>query len=178
MAQMAKTAEMMESKEDRLHQWLRDAHAMEEQALTMLNAQAQRLEHYPELRNRIEKHIQETESQERRLRELLEQNGGGTSAMKDAMGKMTAMMQGMSGLFAGDEVVKGAMAGYVFEHLEIASYRALAAAAAAAGDTRTEQLCESILEEEENMARWLDEHMPQIVETFLEREARDMTAKR
>lgn len=36
-----------------LVQWLRDAHAMEEQAETMLNAQLSRLESYPELSDRI-----------------------------------------------------------------------------------------------------------------------------
>ena len=30
--------------------WLRDAHAMEKQALTMLSGQQARLEHYPDLR--------------------------------------------------------------------------------------------------------------------------------
>ncbi|TIQ91283.1 MAG: DUF892 family protein, partial [Mesorhizobium sp.] len=39
-----------------LVQWLRDAHAMEEQAETMLNGQLSRLESYPELRERISLH--------------------------------------------------------------------------------------------------------------------------
>lgn len=45
---------------DHLNDWLRDAHAMEKQAETMLTAQAERLEHYPELRARIVQHIEET----------------------------------------------------------------------------------------------------------------------
>jgi ferritin-like metal-binding protein YciE len=43
-----------------LIQWLRDAHAMEEQAETMLNGQLSRLESYPDLKERIRQHIQET----------------------------------------------------------------------------------------------------------------------
>jgi ferritin-like metal-binding protein YciE len=43
-----------------LTQWLRDAHAMEEQAETMLNGQLNRLENYPELSDRIRLHIDET----------------------------------------------------------------------------------------------------------------------
>mgnify|MGYP002716823196 CR=1 FL=1 len=38
---------------EHLLDWLRDAHAMEQQAEKMLKAQAERLEHYPELKARI-----------------------------------------------------------------------------------------------------------------------------
>jgi ferritin-like metal-binding protein YciE len=43
-----------------LIQWLRDAHAMEEQAETMLSGQLSRLENYPELSRRIQQHLDET----------------------------------------------------------------------------------------------------------------------
>ncbi|TIS14080.1 MAG: DUF892 family protein, partial [Mesorhizobium sp.] len=46
---------MSESREW-LIQWLRDAHAMEEQAETMLSGQLGRLESYPELSERIRAH--------------------------------------------------------------------------------------------------------------------------
>jgi ferritin-like metal-binding protein YciE len=44
-------------------QWLRDAHAMEEQAQTMLSGQVSRIENYPELKDRISKHLEETKGQ-------------------------------------------------------------------------------------------------------------------
>jgi hypothetical protein len=47
--------------------------------------------------------------------------------MKDAGGKLMAMTQSLSGVFAGDEV-KGSLASYTFENMEIASYRILIAA--------------------------------------------------
>ncbi len=43
-----------------LMDWLRDAHAMEEQAETMLNSMLSRVENYPELHQRIQQHIKET----------------------------------------------------------------------------------------------------------------------
>ena len=42
-----------------LIQWLRDAHAMEEQAETMLSGQLSRIENYPELSDQIQKHLEE-----------------------------------------------------------------------------------------------------------------------
>lgn len=45
---------------ENLLDWLRDAHAMEQQAEQMLKAQASRIEHYPIVKARIEEHLQET----------------------------------------------------------------------------------------------------------------------
>lgn len=42
------------------HDWLRDAHAMEKQAESMLESMASRIDNYPELRARIEQHLSET----------------------------------------------------------------------------------------------------------------------
>jgi ferritin-like metal-binding protein YciE len=39
---------------------LRDAHATEHQAEQMLRAQSSRLENYPDLKTRIDQHLQET----------------------------------------------------------------------------------------------------------------------
>jgi ferritin-like metal-binding protein YciE len=166
------------SKSERLLQWLRDAHGMEQQAETMLTSQASRLEHYPELRRRIEQHITETQNQRRRLEDCIRNLGSDTSTLKDAAGKLTAMMQGLAGVFAGDEVVKGAMAGYTFEHFEISSYTALIATAEAAADEQTATLCRDILKEEQAMADWLRDHLPVVTQQYLEREAAGAPAKR
>jgi ferritin-like metal-binding protein YciE len=151
---------------------------MEEQAETMLQAQASRLENYPDLRQRFEQHITETQRQAQRLEECMGRLGADTSSLKDAAGKIAAMMQGMGGMFAGDEVVKGAMAAYTFEHFEISSYTALAAAAEAEGDQQTAAVCREILQEEQAMADWLRNHLPKITQQYLEREAAGAPAKR
>ncbi len=157
------------SAKEHLLDWLRDAHAMEEQAETMLTAMEGRLEHYPELRTRITQHIQETRHQAERLRHCIRDMDGDTSLLKDMTGKFMATMQGFSGAMASDEVVKGAMFSYAFEHMEIAAYRNLIAAARIVGDTRTASVCEGILGEEIAMAKWLEEHMDAVVSQFLVR---------
>lgn len=151
---------MTTSVKENLLDWLRDAHAMEKQAEKMLQAQAARLEHYPELRTRIEQHLQETLGQQNVLQECIARQGGDTSAMKDFGGQMMAMMQGMGGMTASDEVVKGSMASYAFEHAEVAMYTVLIAAAEAADDLATKRACEGILAQEKAMAQWILEHMP------------------
>jgi len=166
----------MAGMDERLNQWLRDAHAMEQQAEQMLDAQARRIENYPELSARFEQHIAETRSQKQRLEACIERRGTTWSGMKDLAGQFTAVMQSVGGMFAGDEVVKGVLASYSFEHMEIASYRILAAGAEAAGDMETARVCQEICREEEAMAAWIEEHIPQVTQAYLMREATDSEA--
>ncbi|WP_409289769.1 ferritin-like domain-containing protein [Pseudomonas sp. KCJK8927] len=164
---------------DNLLDWLRDAHAMEQQAESMLKSQADRLEHYPELKGRIVRHIEETQGQQRLLVECIERLGGSTSTFKDLAGKLMAFGQAVGGMTMSDEVIKGAMAGYVFENMEIASYTVLIEAAEVAGDSATAEACRSILKEEVAMAEWLKGHLPEVTHAFLARSADpDAEAKR
>ena len=66
-----------------------------------------------------------------------------------------------------DEIIKGAMASYTFEHMEAAAYQVLIAAAEAVGDGRTKAVCESILEEELLMATDLESHLPGLTGKYL-----------
>ncbi len=154
---------------ERLVEWLRDAHAMEAQAETMLNKQASRIEHYPELKARIEQHIAETQNQAKLIEGCLQRYDKSYSGLKDLGGKMMAMGQAMGGMMVNDEIVKGAQMGYVFENLEIASYTILIAAAEAVGDMQTKEVCERILVEEVAMADWLREHLPELTQAYLTR---------
>jgi ferritin-like metal-binding protein YciE len=156
---------------EHLVDWLRDAHAMEQQAETMLQSMAERLEHYPVLRTRIVEHISETQWQRSQLEGCLSRLGASPSVIKDMGGKLMAFGQGVSGMMVSDEVVKGSMAGYVFENMEIASYTVLIAAARHAGDTETAAVCEQIIAQERAMAAWLLEHLPSTTDAFLSRSA-------
>jgi ferritin-like metal-binding protein YciE len=94
-------------------------------------------------------------------------------------GKLMAFGQAVGGSLMSDEVIKGAMAGYVFENVEIATYTVLLAAAKAAGDNETQAACELILPQEEAMAQWLLDHLPELTEAFLIRSADpDLEAKK
>ena len=115
---------------------------------------------------------------EAQIEACIERRGGTTSTLKDLGGKSMAMAQGMSGIFASDEVVKGTMASYTFEHMEIASYQVLAATAGMLGDHETKQVCEAILREEQAMADWLKENLESVATQFLQRaETPGATAK-
>ncbi|AOJ07883.1 ferritin-like domain-containing protein [Burkholderia mayonis] len=169
----------MTTPREHLEDWLRDAYAMERQAETMLKSQAARLDNYPVLRDRIQQHVEVTLEQQRMLEGCLRRLDIAPSAIKDLAARIAAYGQAASGVFVSDEVVKGAMASYVFGNLEIASYETLIAAAQLAGEKEIRDCCERILKQEIDMAQWLSEQLPDIVVAFLERSASERSdAKR
>lgn len=147
--------------------WVRDAHAMEKQAETMLTKMADRLERYPRLRERITQHIAETQDQQRLVEGVLERLDKSNSVIKDTAGKMSAMTQALGGVFASDEVIKGGISGYVFEHFEIACYDTLIVTAEAVGDLEGALVFRKIKVQEEEMAKWLAENLPGVTKKFL-----------
>lgn len=179
MAQFDSAGQQPDEIVGNLIDWLRDAHAMEQQAESMLKKQADRIEHYPELKARIEQHIVETQNQAVLIESCLKRYGSSGSTLKDLGGKMMAFGQAVGGVMMPDEVVKGAQMGYVFENLEIASYTILISAADAAGDTETSDICRRIIQEEYAMAEWLRDYLPTLTKDFLARAATPgVTAKR
>lgn len=168
----------MKAANDYLDQWLRDAHAMEKQAETLLENQKSRLEHYPALQQKLDQHLAETRRQAERIEACLHRRGTDVSGAKDFAGKIMATMQGLSGTIMSDEAAKGGMAAYTFEHFEISAYRELVAAAEAVGDAETRRVLEQILEEEKAMADWLYDELPNVTRQFLERQGKEAAAKR
>ena len=159
--------------------WLRDAHAMEEQAEQVLSSLARRIDDYPELKSQIERHLEVTRTQAERLRGCIERRKGAPSAIKGTMARMMGAAQGLSGLFVEDDIVKSMLGTYTFEHMEIASYKILVAAAGKVGDTETKKVLQEILREEEEFAKWLEQHFDPITLQFLGREdSPQATAKR
>ncbi|AYD02445.1 ferritin-like domain-containing protein [Neorhizobium sp. NCHU2750] len=158
--------------------WLKSAHAMEEQAATMLAAQTKRLENYPDLKARMLAHLDETRRQAEDLQLLLTRLSGTPSTLKDIAGRIAATVQGIPGLLVNDEVVKFVSAAYGFEHQEIATYRVLITAADELGEREAQAVLERILAEEMAMAAWLEDNLDPITRVFLMRDERDLQAKR
>jgi ferritin-like metal-binding protein YciE len=176
-SRLAHTDAVAAGSREHLVAWLRDAHAMEHQAIEVLEKQASRLEHYPELRAKIEEHLRQTHRQAELVEGCLHRLGTDTSGLKSAAGKLMGSAQQLSGLFASDEVVKSAIADHAFERYEIASYRALITTAEEAGEPEIARTCEQILHQEEVMAAWLADHLPEVARLYVQREAAGEAAK-
>jgi ferritin-like metal-binding protein YciE len=168
---------MTDAREHLTH-WLRDAYAMESQAISLLETQANRLETYPEARAKVQAHLDETHRQREAVEGCLNKLGSDPSTLKDITQKTIANVQGMFHAMSEDEVLKHALGSYSFEQFEAASYRMLAAAAREAGEPGIAETCERIQAEEEAMGEWLWQQMPMLTQEYLGRSEAGVTAKR
>ncbi|MGK9167446.1 ferritin-like domain-containing protein [Inquilinus limosus] len=168
---------MTEPREHLIH-WLRDAYAMESQAVSLLETQASRLESYPEARAKVQEHLQQTHRQRQDVEDCLATLGVDPSDLKTLAQKMIANVQGLFNAMTEDEVLKHALGGYSFEQFEAGSYRMLAAAAREAGQPDIAATCERIQAEEEAMGDWIWQQMPILTKEYISRSEVGAAAKR
>ena len=147
---------------------LRNAHALENQALSIMKPQLSRIESYPELAEQLRRHVDETDRQIARIDAVLDRMGESSSSLKDTAMSFTGGMAALSHSMAGDEILKNTFANHAFENFEIAAYTSLISLASACGmEDAARSLTES-LEEEKRMAAWILENTPRITLKYAE----------
>jgi ferritin-like metal-binding protein YciE len=150
---------------------LQNAHALEAQAIQLCQRQVERLENYPEMRERLREHADESRRQKDRLDEILQSLGASPSTLKDIGTSIMGNMAALGHAVAQDEVVKNSFANYAFEHYEIATYRALREMADAAGDGAAPRLLDQSLQEEMRMAEWIAQNLSPTIRRYMQLEA-------
>ncbi|WP_145107372.1 ferritin-like domain-containing protein [Cereibacter sediminicola] len=155
---------------------LKNAHAMEKQALSIMQPQLNRLEHYPDVSAMLQQHITETEGQVERLKQILGMVEESPSGMKDMFLSAMGSMAALGHVPAQDEILKNSMANLAFENYEIAAYTMLVTMARENGETAATELLQQSLDEEKRMAAWIAEHLPQVTSTYLSLKAGGMRA--
>ena len=131
---------------------LRNQHAVENQAVSLLSRQVERLENYPEMEARMRQHIDESKTQAQRIEDLLGQLGSSHSSLKDTGLSFMGNMAALAHTVAPDEVLKNTMANFAFEHFEIASYKSLLALSDSVGQSGAQSAQKQSLGEEIAMA--------------------------
>lgn len=158
---------MSDSRYEDLRDWLRDAHALEEQGEKLFSGQGERLDGYPELQSRLKAEANIFQESQRLLSDRMEQLGSSTSILKNAAAKIVAGAQNLSGIAVSDEPVKGILALHTFAQFAIGSYKILVAAAEATQDESTRQLSETLLNQAEARAKWLNTELESVTKRFL-----------
>jgi ferritin-like metal-binding protein YciE len=138
---------------------LRNAHAMENQALSIMRPQVGRIENYPDVEQRLVRHIAETENQIRRLEQLLDAVGDDKSTLKDLALSVAGGLAALGHTAAPDEILKNAFANFAFENYEAAAYKSLIVLAGEVGETSAVAVLTQNLAEELAMAKWLDDNI-------------------
>jgi ferritin-like metal-binding protein YciE len=148
---------------------LRNQHAVENQAIELLERQVGRLENYPEMAERMRRHITESREQARRIEELLSGLGTSYSSMKDMALSFLGNMLALGHTPASDEVLKNTFANFAFVHYELASYRSLLTLADSTGHIAARSALQQSLQEEEAMAQWIADHIAPTTMRFVQR---------
>ncbi|MGF9695190.1 MULTISPECIES: ferritin-like domain-containing protein [unclassified Rhizobium] len=156
---------------------LKNAHAMENQALSIMKPQVSRIENYPEVATRLEQHIRETEGQIARLEQILTSISESPSAMKDMALSMGGSMAAIGHSVAGDEIIKNSIANFAFENYEIAAYKSLLTVAELGGFASATSALQANLDEEIAMARWIDDNLRSVTMKFASLKEAGATAK-
>jgi len=131
--------------------YLRDVHALEGQAIKLLEAGAERVDD-EQLEVGFRRHLEETRRHQELVEGLLEERGTGPSRAKDTMLKTGGL--NLSAFFGAqpDSTTKLAGFSFAFENLEVAAYELLQRVAARAGDEAVVAVAEEILAEEREAA--------------------------
>jgi ferritin-like metal-binding protein YciE len=127
--------------------YLRDAHALEAQALQLLEA-GPKLAGLEPLAAVFRDHLEETREHQRLVDERLSELGSGPSRFQAGALRVGALNLGSFFKVQPDTPVKLAGFAFAFEALETGAYEMLARTAERAGDTQTAELAHRIIDQE------------------------------
>jgi len=141
---------------------LRNTHAMEKQALSIMQPQLNRLQHYPEVSALLD--------------EILASMDASASGLKDMGLSLSGSMAATSHTLAGDEILKNSFANHAFENFEIAAYMSLITTAQLSGATSAISGLQKSLDEERRMAAAIAEGLDAVTRRYVQLAASDERA--
>ncbi|ACL56485.1 ferritin-like domain-containing protein [Methylobacterium nodulans] len=147
---------------------LKNTHALELQALQIMERQVERLERYPEMEAALRRHITETHGQRDRLEQALAALGEKPSALKEGVLGLMGNLAALAHTPAQDEILKNAFANRAFENYEAAAYDSLITIAEAAGQTGALSGFQQSLKEELAMAQTVADLVKPTTRRYLE----------
>lgn len=157
--------------EQQLVSCLSNAHALEKQAMLLLERGAA-IVGDEEIARIYRAHKLQTEEHERYVSERLEAHGESPSRAKDMAAQAGALGIGALAQAVPDTPVTLATTAFAFEHAEIATYRLLGRLAQRAGDEETAAVAKQILEEEEAAAELVQGTFERTLDLVLDEPAR------
>nr|WP_137830269.1 ferritin-like domain-containing protein [Methylobacterium sp. L1A1] len=157
---------------------LKNTHALEMQALQIMERQVERLERYPEMEAALRRHIEETHGQRTRLEEALQSLGDSPSTIKEGVLGLVGNLMALGHTPAQDEILKNTYANHAFENFEIAAYESLLTISEVAGQSGHLSAFQQSLREEQAMAQTVRELITPTTRRYLELSLADAKADR
>jgi ferritin-like metal-binding protein YciE len=152
--------------DEQLVKYLTDVHSIEVQALAQMRS-APDLAGDPQLADAFRAHLAETERHEQLVRDRLDALGASPSRLKDLLGGVSGKGFVLFARSQPDTTGKLTAHALSYEHMEWAAYELLIRIARRAGDEETVAMAERIRDEEDTMARRLEDSLDRAVEASL-----------
>lgn len=156
----------------------RNAHALEKEAIQLIQRQLDRIENYPDVATKLRQHLAETQQQHERLDRILDSLDESRSMLKDMAMEFGANLAALAHGAASDEILKNTFANLAFENFEIASYKSLITVAQLGGFDQHVPALQQSLQEEQAMAQWIDKNVETVTKMFVERSMAGQKADR
>jgi ferritin-like metal-binding protein YciE len=172
----------MEKTEQKIVQYLSEAHAMEQALVTMLRSQIA-MTPRGSYRDSLESHLRETREHANRVQRRLDELGrsgsplqAGVGLLQSVIGQALALGKTPFDLIRGsggeEKVLKNAKDTCATEALEIATYTAIECLASSVGDKVTEALADSIRADEQKMLDRILREIPKLTEAVVRSDIR------
>jgi ferritin-like metal-binding protein YciE len=157
---------------------LKNAHATTRQGRVLVAAQLERVENYPQIKEKLAMHLREKDAQLLRLERLLSSYGESPSAIKDTAMSVAAGVAAIASAATADEVVKNSFATLAQAKYEAAAFETLIVFAEAAGEKEALQPLQKCLSESRGLASFVEENLRGTAVRFLQLRAEGQRAKR
>jgi ferritin-like metal-binding protein YciE len=172
----------MDKTEQKIVQYLGEAHATEQALVTVLQSQIA-MTPGGRYRDALESHLRETREHATRVQRRLDELGQGSSPIQagvgivqSVVGQALALGKTPLDLFRGtggeEKVLKNAKEACATEALEIATYTAIERLASCVGDSATQALADSIRADERRMFDRILKEIPKLTEAVVRSEIR------
>lgn len=153
--------------------WLKNAYAMEKGMVETLKENIDDAEDDPNMASAIDKmrmHIDETEAQAEKVKSAIESLGGDVSEIKTELAKAQQKAMSASLDLHKDHGVKNIILAHAAEHLEMASYMAIAKAAELCQEEEIASMAKGIMEQETQTGEKIEEEIDNAVRSYFEKE--------
>ncbi|HZZ99580.1 MAG TPA: DUF892 family protein, partial [Candidatus Paceibacterota bacterium] len=147
-----------------LETWLNHAHSMEEAIVKVLEAHRKDADGQPEVVAKIEEHLEKTRHHVQLVTARMKELDFEVSRTKKAIAQAAGSMRGFTTGQPSEKLIKNSIDEYSTEYMEIGVYQTIKAVAEGLDDALTVEMCDTIIPEEQEMADWLEENLPDLVQ--------------
>lgn len=153
--------------------WLKNAYAMEKGMIETLEENIGDAEDDPNMSSAVEKmrqHIDETKIQAEKVKSAIESLDGDVSEIKTELTKAHQKTMSMALDLHKDHGVKNLILAHAAEHLEMASYMAIAKAAEMCQEEEIASMAREIMKQETQTGEKIEEEIENAVRSYFEKE--------